>query len=85
MRIIIGVILCMILLLPFANDLYHALALPLLQSLPIGGQMIATDVVTPFFIPMKVALLTAFMVSLPHTLYQLWGLLLLDYTPKNAA
>ncbi len=73
MRIIIGVILCMILLLPFANDLYHALALPLLQSLPIGGQMIATDVVTPFFIPMKVALLTAFMVSLPHTLYQLWA------------
>lgn len=35
--------------------------------------MIATAVTTPFFIPMKVAMLTAFVVSLPHTLYQLWA------------
>lgn len=73
MRILIGLMLSMILLLPFANDIYQLLALPLLQTLPSGGQMIATDVVTPFFVPMKVALLTAFMISLPHTLYQLWA------------
>lgn len=73
LRIIIGLVLIMLALFPFANDIYHFLALPLLQSLPAGGQMIATDVTTPFFVPMKVVLLTAFMISLPHTLYQVWA------------
>jgi sec-independent protein translocase protein TatC len=73
MRIVICLALLMIVLFPFANDIYHLLAMPLLQTLPTGGQMIATDVTTPFFIPMKVALLTAFLISLPHTLYQVWA------------
>lgn len=73
MRIVICLALLMIALFPFANDIYHLLAMPLLQTLPTGGQMIATDVTTPFFIPMKVALLTAFLISLPHTLYQVWA------------
>ncbi len=73
LRIIIGLVLVMLALFPFANDIYHFLALPLLKSLPAGGQMIATDVATPFFVPMKVVLLTAFMISLPHTLYQVWA------------
>ncbi|MXS84478.1 twin-arginine translocase subunit TatC [Nitrosomonas sp. HPC101] len=57
----------------FARELYSFLAFPLLEKLPQGGQMIATEVVTPFFIPMKVALMVAFLVTLPHTLYQLWA------------
>lgn len=73
LRVIIGLVLVMLCLFPFANDIYHFLALPLLQSLPAGGQMIATDVTTPFFVPMKVVLLTAFMIALPHTLYQVWA------------
>lgn len=72
-RIIIGLLLVMIVLFPFANDIYQWLAIPVLQSLPAGGQMIATDVTTPFFVPMKVALLSAFIISLPHTLYQTWS------------
>lgn len=72
-RIIIGLLLVMIVLFPFANDIYQWLATPVLQSLPAGGQMIATDVTTPFFVPMKVALLSAFIISLPHTLYQTWS------------
>lgn len=60
-------------LFPFANELYTLLAAPMLAKLPSGGQMIATAVTTPFFIPMKVAMLAAFVVSLPHTLYQLWA------------
>ncbi len=35
--------------------------------------MIATGVTTPFFVPMKVVMLSAFLISLPHTLYQLWA------------
>ncbi|MFJ5446269.1 twin-arginine translocase subunit TatC [Methylobacillus methanolivorans] len=73
LRIMIGIVLITLVLFPFANDIYHFLAQPLLQSLPVGGQMIATDVTTPFFVPMKVVLLAAFMISLPHTLYQIWA------------
>jgi sec-independent protein translocase protein TatC len=73
MRIIAVFLLIMIALFPFANDIYHLLAMPLLQSLPADGQMVATDVTSPFFVPIKVALLSAFMITLPHTLYQIWG------------
>lgn len=57
----------------FARELYSFLAYPLLEKLPQGGQMIATAVVTPFFIPMQVALMVAFLATLPHTLYQIWA------------
>lgn len=73
LRIVIGLLLITAALFPFANDIYHFLAMPLLQSLPAGGQMIATGVTSPFFVPMKVVLLTACVVSLPHTLYQIWA------------
>jgi sec-independent protein translocase protein TatC len=44
----------------------------LLARLPQGGQMIATDVTTPFFVPIKVTMMVAFLVALPYILYQLW-------------
>lgn len=58
---------------PGANKLYSLLAQPLLASLPKGGQMIATEVTTPFFVPMKVAGMAAFLIALPYILYQLWA------------
>jgi len=58
---------------PFANKIYALLAAPLLSKLPVGGQMIATAVTTPFFVPMKVAMMAAFIVSLPHSMYQVWA------------
>lgn len=57
----------------YARELYALLAAPLLAALPAGGQMIATDVVGVFLVPMKVALLTAFLIVLPYVLYQIWG------------
>jgi sec-independent protein translocase protein TatC len=59
-------------LFPWAADLYAMLAHPLLAKLPKGGQMIATDVTTPFFVPIKVALMTSFLIALPYILYQVW-------------
>ncbi|WP_327036628.1 twin-arginine translocase subunit TatC [Methylophaga lonarensis] len=73
LRSIVGMLALTILLLPFANDIYRLLAEPLLLSLPVGGQMIATEVTTPFFIPMKAVLLVAFLLSSPYTIYQLWA------------
>ncbi len=73
LRIVLGFVLVFVGLFPFANKIYTLLAAPLLAKLPAGGQMIATAVTTPFFVPMKVAMLAAFVVSLPNTLYQIWA------------
>lgn len=59
-------------LFPWAADLYTLLAQPLLEKLPKGGQMIATGVTTPFFVPIKVAMMAAFLISLPYILWQAW-------------
>jgi sec-independent protein translocase protein TatC len=56
-----------------AGKLYDLLALPMMQALPQGSKMIATGVIAPFFIPMKIAMLAAFLVALPYILYQAWA------------
>lgn len=68
----IALLLVFICLFPWASDLYSILAHPLLAKLPKGGQMIATDVTTPFFVPLKVAMMTALLIALPYILYQVW-------------
>jgi sec-independent protein translocase protein TatC len=73
LRIVVGFIVVFVVFFPFANKIYALLAAPLLSKLPAGGQMIATAVTTPFFVPMKVAMMAAFIVSLPHTMYQVWA------------
>lgn len=73
LKIVLGFVLVFIGLFPFANKIYALLAAPMLAKLPAGGQMIATAVTTPFFVPMKVAMMAAFIISLPHTLYQIWA------------
>ena len=60
-------------LFPWAKELYALLAQPLIATLPQGGQMIATDVVGVFLVPMKVALMVAFLIVLPYVLYQVWA------------
>lgn len=73
LRSVLAWIVLFIALFPFANDLYSILAQPMLAKLPQGGQMIATEVVTPFFVPIKVAMMTAFLGALPVILYQIWS------------
>ena len=72
-RAMLSILLVFLCLFPWAKDLYALLAQPLLATLPKGGQMIATDVVGVFLVPMKVALLVAFLVALPYVLYQIWA------------
>lgn len=72
-RILAGLMLGFLPCAYFARELYYLLAQPLLEKLPHGGQMIATEVTTPFFVPMKVAMMVAFLITLPHTLYQIWA------------
>ena len=58
---------------PGSGAIYDFLALPLMQALPQGTKMIATGVITPFLIPLKVTALAALMVALPYVLYQAWA------------
>lgn len=68
-----GLLLCFVAIVPFAQQLYAFVAQPLMSVLPEHTSMIATDVIAPFFVPIKVALMAAFLLALPHTLYQIWA------------
>jgi len=57
----------------FAQELYQLLSEPLMAALPAGGQMIATDVASPFFAPFKLTLVVSFFIAIPYVLYQCWA------------
>jgi sec-independent protein translocase protein TatC len=58
---------------PGLGEIYDLLALPMMRTLPQGTHMIATGVVTPFLVPLKVGMMAAFLVALPYVLYQVWA------------
>jgi sec-independent protein translocase protein TatC len=58
---------------PGSGTIYDFLAAPLMSALPEGAKMIATGVITPFMVPIKVTALAAFVVALPYVLYQAWA------------
>lgn len=71
--IIAILIICFLALMPWSQYLYTFIATPLLAKLPAGSTMIATDVIAPLFVPIKVTLMAALLISLPNTLYQIWA------------
>jgi sec-independent protein translocase protein TatC len=58
---------------PGPSAIYDFLAQPMVEALPAGAKMIATGVISPFLVPMKVTLLLAFLLALPWVLYQAWA------------
>ena len=58
---------------PGLAEIYDLLALPMMRTLPEGTHMIATGVITPFLVPLKVGLMAAFLLALPVVLYQVWA------------
>jgi len=73
LRAVLALVIAFLLLLPFANDLYAWLAEPLLRYLPEGGQLIAIDVASPFFAPMKLTLFIGLLLAVPVMLHQAWA------------
>ncbi|MCC7326697.1 MAG: twin-arginine translocase subunit TatC [Burkholderiales bacterium] len=73
MRSIIAIVIVLFVLFPWAKDIYALLAQPLLKTLPQGATMIATDVTGTFLVPLKVTLMTAFLIALPYVLWQAWA------------
>lgn len=73
LKAVVSVFIVFLCLVYFAQDLYHWLATPLLDTLPENAQMIATDVASPFFAPFKLTMVLSFFIAIPVVLYQIWG------------
>ena len=70
---VVAVLAVFLLLLPFANPLYAWLAVPLKETLPPGSQLVAIEVASTFFVPMKLAFFAALFIAAPYILYQVWA------------
>lgn len=73
LKIIASIALFLLVLMPFANELFHLLSEPLLAKLPEGTQMIAIEVASTFLIPFKLTLMLSVFLSMPVILYHLWA------------
>ncbi len=73
LKAFIAVIVVFLGLVWFANDIYEFLSAPLVERLPEGATMIATDVASPFFTPIKLTLVASVFVAVPMILYQVWA------------
>ncbi|MDO4697745.1 MAG: twin-arginine translocase subunit TatC [Pasteurellaceae bacterium] len=73
LRAVICVLVVFAALVFWANDIYSLLASPLTERLPAGATMIATNVATPFFTPIKLTAIVAVFLSVPYILYQIWA------------
>jgi sec-independent protein translocase protein TatC len=71
--IAVGVVLAALAIYPGPAALYDILAAPLVSTLPAGGKLIATSVISPFLVPLKIMLMTAFLIALPVVLWQVWA------------
>lgn len=71
--IAVGVMLAVLAFYPGPAALYDLLAAPLVASLPAGGKLIATSVISPFMVPLKIMLMSAFLLALPVVLWQVWA------------
>ena len=71
--IAVGVVAAAMFFYPGPGQLYDFLAAPLVAHLPQGATMIATSVISPFMVPLKILLMAAFLIALPVVLYQAWA------------
>ncbi len=71
--VVLAVFIVLFLVWPGAAQVYDFMAQPMMQALPEGSKMIATGVITPFMVPVKLTMMLALMVSLPWVLYQGWA------------
>jgi sec-independent protein translocase protein TatC len=73
LKIILAIVLILLVLMPFASDLFGLLAKPLLELMPEGTDMIAIDVASPFFTPFKLTLVLSIFLAMPVIFYHLWA------------
>jgi sec-independent protein translocase protein TatC len=71
--IAVGLAFAVLALYPGPAGLYDLLAAPMVAHLPNGATLIATNVISPILVPLKITLMAAFLVALPVVLYQVWA------------
>jgi sec-independent protein translocase protein TatC len=69
----IALVFIVVFIYPGSGPIYDFLAAPLMQALPEGTKMIATGVITPFVVPVKITVFVALFIALPYVLYQAWA------------
>jgi len=72
-RAAIAIVVVFLVLSPFMRDIFTVLSAPLMSVLPAGTKLIATGVITPFMVPLKLTLFVSFLIALPYVLYQAWA------------
>lgn len=73
MRMVLAVLVLLLILFPFGNDIFALLSQPVVDALPEGSSMLATKVLSPFLTPLKLAFVAALFLAMPYLLFQLWG------------
>ena len=68
-----SILVVFLILAPFSDFIFRSIALPLMEQLPEGSTMIATQVASPFLTPFKTTMFAALFLSMPVVLYQVWG------------
>jgi sec-independent protein translocase protein TatC len=69
----VAVVCALLMFWPGPTAIYDFIAAPMVASLPVGSKMIATGIISPFMVPMKVALVVSFILALPWVFYQMWA------------
>lgn len=72
LKAVAAILVVLLALLPFATRIYHFIAEPLLERMPADAKMVAIDVASPFFTPLRLAFFVALFIAMPVVLYQLW-------------
>ena len=72
-RILLFTGLILICCLPFTNSIYAFVSNPLIELMPVGSKMIATEVASPFIAPLRVTIYSALLISIPYFFVELWG------------
>lgn len=72
-KAVLSVFVVFLCLWPFMRQIFDALSHPMVKALPQGSKLLATGVITPFLIPLKVTLFAAFLLASPLVLYQIWA------------
>lgn len=73
LRSVLAVLVVFLALFSFSNEIYTLIATPLMQNLPEGSQMIATDVAAPFLTPFKLSMVVSVFLAAPYILFEVWG------------
>lgn len=73
LRSVLVLLALILVLVPFANDLYVFFAKPLMAALPEGTSMISTEPHGPFFVPLKLVIAVSVILAMPYLLHQLWA------------